>query len=250
MIRDVLRVMLVDDEPLARDRLRQLLRPFADLVIVGEAEDGEGAIEKIEELRPDLLFLDIQMPGCSGLEVAASLPSPRPRLIFCTAFDQYAIDAFELHAIDYLLKPVTRARLAKAIEHARGIPPGNADEALDKVVGSERMHPRRFLARRGGRYRVVPQGEVCCFSSEEGLTRLRTREHEYWIQPTLSDLESRLNPVFFFRLSRSSIVNLNEIHEVIPLTGGHGEVVLKSGQRLEVSRRRMKDLLERLEGPK
>jgi two-component system LytT family response regulator len=250
MTRDVLRVLLVDDEPLARDRLRQLLRPVEDLVIVGEAEDGEEAIEKIVELRPELLFLDIQMPGCSGLEVAASLPSPRPRIIFCTAFDQYAIDAFELHAVDYLLKPVTRARLAKAIEHARSIPPGNADEALNKVVGSERMHPRRFLARRGGRYRVVSQGEVCCFSSEEGLTKLRTRDHEYWIQPTLADLESRLNPASFFRLSRSSIVNLNEIHEVIPLTGGHGEVVLKSGIRLEVSRRRMKDLLERLEGPK
>jgi len=246
----LIRTLLVDDEGPARDRLRKMLAALPEVEIIGEAADGVEALERIDELRPDLLFLDIQMPGCSGLEVAASLPSPRPRVIFCTAFDQYAIDAFELHAVDYLLKPVTRARLAKAIEHVRGIPPGNADKALDKVAGSERLHPRRFLARRGGRYRVVPQGEVCCFSSEEGLTRLRTREREYWIQPTLADLESRLNPVFFFRLSRSSIVNLNEIHEVIPLTGGHGEVVLKSGLRLEVSRRRMKDLLERLEGTK
>ncbi len=244
------RVLLVDDEPLARDRLRQLLRPFADLLVVGEAEDGEQAIEKISELRPDLLFLDIQMPRCSGLEVAASLPSPRPCVIFCTAFDQYAIDAFELHAVDYLLKPVTRARLAKAIEHVRSLTPDGVDDVLNKALHSERMYPRRFLAKRGSKFRVISQGEICYFASEEGLTKLRTREHEYYIQPTLADLESRLNPALFFRLSRASIVNLNEVLEVVPLTGGHGEVILKNGARLEVSRRRMRDLLDTLEGPK
>lgn len=250
MTRDVLRVLIVDDEPVARDRLRQLLRPFEDLLVVGEAEDGEQAIEKILELHPDLLFLDIQMPGCSGLEVVASLPSPRPRVVFCTAFDQYAIEAFELHAVDYLLKPVSRARLAKAIEHARNLTPEKGDDSLNRVAGGDRMYPRRFLAKRGSKYRVIPQGEVCYFASEEGLTKLCTREHEYWIQPSLADLESRLNPALFFRLSRSSIVNLNEVVEVIPLTGGHGEVVLKSGTRLEVSRRRLKDLMDTLEGLK
>jgi two-component system, LytTR family, response regulator len=250
MIGDVMRVLLVDDEPLARDRLRQLLRSFENLLVVGEAEDGEQAIERIIELRPDLLFLDIQMPGCSGLEVAASLPSPRPRVIFCTAFDQYAIDAFELHAVDYLLKPVTRARLGRAVEHARSLTPDNAEDTLNRVVHSDRLYPSRFLAKRGNKFRVVSQGEICYFESEEGLTKLCTREHEYWVQPTLANLETRLNPVFFFRLSRSSIVNLNEVLEVVPLTGGHGEVILKGGARLEVSRRRMKDLLDALEGPK
>ena len=109
----MIRVMLVDDEQAARERLRQLLGPIPGLEIVGEAADGEQAIERIVELRPDLVLLDIQMPGCTGLEVAASLPSPRPRIIFCTAFDQYAVDAFELHAVDYLLKPVNRVRLAR-----------------------------------------------------------------------------------------------------------------------------------------
>ena len=238
----MIRTLLVDDERPARDRLRQMLTALPDMVVVGEAADGVEAIEQIAALRPDLVFLDIEMPGRTGLEVAASLRPPRPRVIFCTAFDQYAAD--------YLLKPVTRARLGRAVEHARSLTPDNADDALNRVVLSDRLYPRRFLAKRGNKFRVVSQGEICYFESEEGLTKLCTREHEYWVQPTLADLETRLNPAFFFRLSRSSIVNLNEVLEVVPLTGGHGEVILKSGARLEVSRRRMKDLLDTLEGPK
>lgn len=238
----MIRTLLVDDERPARDRLRQMLTALPDMEVVGEAADGVEAIEQIAALRPDLVFLDIEMPGRTGLEVAASLRPPRPRVIFCTAFDQYAVD--------YLLKPVTRARLGRAVEHARSLTPDNADDALNRVVHSDRLYPRRFLAKRGNKFRVVSQGEICYFESEEGLTKLCTREHEYWVQPTLADLETRLNPAFFFRLSRSSIVNLNEVLEVVPLTGGHGEVILKSGARLEVSRRRMKDLLDTLEGPK
>ena len=116
-----LRVLLVDDEQLARERLRRMLAAYDRLEIVDEAEDGEQAIEKILDLRPELVFLDIQMPGCSGLEVAASLPSPRPKIIFCTAYDEYAVDAFELHAVDYLLKPVKQSELFDAIVMAMGI---------------------------------------------------------------------------------------------------------------------------------
>ena len=109
----------MDDEQPARERLRQLLSGNADVEIVGEAEDGVQAVERVGELTPDLVLLDIQMPGCSGLEVAASLGRPRPAIIFCTAFDQYAVDAFELHAVDYLLKPVNRARLQAALDRVR-----------------------------------------------------------------------------------------------------------------------------------
>jgi DNA-binding LytR/AlgR family response regulator len=115
-----LTALLVDDEAPARARLRQLLAERADLTIVGEAEDGVQAVERIQALTPDVVFLDIQMPGCSGLEVAASLGQPRPAIIFCTAFDQHAVDAFELQAVDYLLKPVTRARLDAAIARSHG----------------------------------------------------------------------------------------------------------------------------------
>ena len=147
------RVLLIDDEEPARDRLRRLLAPFADLEVVGEAGDGEEAIERILELQPDLVFLDIQMPGCSGLEVAASLPSPRPRIVFCTAYDQYAVDAFELHAVDYLLKPVSRARLEKALEKAREPSGGGSEVSLDKAGQARGAYPTRFLAKRGSRYR-------------------------------------------------------------------------------------------------
>ena len=109
----MIRAVIVDDEAPARERLRRLLGDLPEVEIVGEAEDGEQAIDRLLETKADLVFLDIQMPGCSGLEVAASLPSPRPHLVFCTAFDQYAVDAFEINAVDYLLKPVNAARLRK-----------------------------------------------------------------------------------------------------------------------------------------
>ena len=111
-----IRTLVVDDEEPARVRLRQLLSAIPEVEVIGDAEDGVQALERISELTPDLVLLDIQMPGCSGLEVAASLGRPRPAIIFCTAYDQYAVDAFELHAVDYLLKPVNRARLGAALE--------------------------------------------------------------------------------------------------------------------------------------
>ena len=244
----MIRTLIVDDEEPARDRLRQLLSSIDDINIVGEAGDGEQAIQQILELRPDLVFLDIQMPACSGLEVAASLPSPRPRIIFCTAFDQYAVDAFELHAIDYLLKPVSRARLADALSHARQAQPDTQESGLETFTQAGRSKPSRFLAKRGARFRVIAGTEVLYFASEEGLTKLCAADQHYWMEPTLNDLEARLDPVVFFRISRAAIVNLDSIQEVFPMPGGHGEVLLRNGTRLEVSRRRFKELLEKLEG--
>jgi two-component system LytT family response regulator len=224
-----------------------LLAAHPRLQIIGEAEDGEQAIGEIVELRPDLVFLDIQMPGCSGLEVAASLPSPRPKIIFCTAFDEYAVDAFELHAVDYLLKPVNRARLAKAIDRvSESRTSTDSDTAIDRAGREAGNYPSRFLAKRGARFCVVPRDEVLCFVSEEGLTTLHTAKHHLWMQPSLSDLEERLDPDGFFRISRSAIVNLDAIDEVLPGAGGQAEVQLTNGQQLEVSRRRFKALIDKL----
>ena len=242
-----IRVLLVDDEHLARERLRRMLAAHPQLEIVGEAEDGEQAIGKIVELEPDLVFLDIQMPECSGLEVAASLPSPRPNIVFCTAFDEYAVDAFELHAVDYLLKPVNRARLAKAVDRVSASRDStDPDTAIDRAGREAGNYPSRFLAKRGARFCVVPRGEVLCFVSEEGLTTLQTAKHHLWMQPSLSDLEERLDPDGFFRISRSAIVNLDAIDEVLPGTSGQAEVQLTNGQQLEVSRRRFKALIDKL----
>ena len=242
-----IRVLLVDDEQLARERLRRMLAAHPRLEIVDEAEDGEQAIGTILELEPDLVFLDLQMPECSGLEVAASLSAPRPKIIFCTAFDEYAVDAFELHAVDYLLKPVNRARLAKAVERvSQAEPTTDLDAAIDRAGREAGNYPTRFLAKRGARFCVVPRNEVLCFVSEEGLTTLQTAKHHLWMQPSLSDLEERLDPDRFFRISRSAIVNLDAIDEVLPGAGGQAELQMNNGLLLEVSRRRFKALIDKL----
>lgn len=242
------RALIVDDEQPARERLRRLLQEHPSIEVVGEAEDGPQALERILELRPDLVLLDIQMPGCSGLEVAASLRSPRPKIVFCTAYDQHAVDAFELHAVDYLLKPATRARLAQAVERVLERVAAEGEEAaIDRAGGAAGEPPTRFLAKRGARYCVVPRGEVLCFISEGGLTMLQTAKHHYWMEPTLADLEQRLDPRAFFRISRAAIVNLDAVAEVLPAGNGQGEVRLTNGLEIEVSRRRFKELLEHLQ---
>lgn len=241
----MIRALLVDDEEPARDRLRRLLAEVADVEIAGEAGDGERAMEEIARLAPDVVFLDIQMPGCTGMEVAASLPSPRPHIVFCTAFDQYAVDAFELSAVDYLLKPVNRARLAQALDRVRQ--GHRSDDAIEKATHAS-APPARFLARRGSVYRVVAARDVLCFVSEDGVTKLYASDQHYWMSPTLNDLEARVDSRHFFRISRSAIVNLDAVREVAPTAGGNGEVTLKDGSRHEVSRRRFKELTERLGG--
>lgn len=244
----MMRVLIVDDEEPARARLRQMLAAHADLEIAGEAETGVQAMEMAAALRPDLLLLDIQMPGSSGIDVAACLPRPRPHVIFCTAYDQHAVDAFELHAVDYLLKPISRARLAQALDRVRALSAGGGEPGLDQAVRGNAAAPARFLVKNAGHYLVVGEARVIYFSSEDGLTRMVADGGQYWMDPTLNELEGRLDPVRFFRISRAAIISLNAVAEVFPMPGGSGEVLLKNGQRLEVSRRRFHEVLQALEG--
>lgn len=254
-----LRVLLVDDEAPARARLRQMLTERGDTTIVGEAEDGVQALERIQELAPDVVFLDIQMPGCSGLEVAASLTPGRPCVIFCTAFDQHAVDAFELKATDYLLKPVTRARLDAALSRVTAplpvaAPPAASTSATDDTDEPTAPSdlpagpPVRFLARRGARYLVVPAADVLAFSFEDGQTRLHTATEQLLMQPTLAQLSRRLDPGRFFQVSRTVVVHLDAIREARPHTDGTGVVLLSNGLALDVSRRRWRPLLDQLAG--
>jgi DNA-binding LytR/AlgR family response regulator len=240
-----IRTLIVDDEQPARDRLRQLLAAAPEVEIVGEAEDGVQAIERIAELAPELVLLDIQMPGCSGLEVAASLARPRPAIIFCTAFDQYAVDAFEVHAVDYLLKPVNRARLHAALERVGDVQRAEREHQLDHVTRGSA--PVRFLARKAARYRVVPRQEVMAFTFTEGLTRLHTATEQLWMQPTLAALARRLDAESFFQVSRTAIVSLDAVREARPFPDGTGELVLANGLTLPVTRRRWRLLMDRLE---
>jgi two-component system, LytTR family, response regulator len=245
----MIRTLLIDDEQPARERLKQLLGAHPDIAVVGEAGDGVEAAERIAELTPDLILLDIQMPGASGLDVAASLGQPRPAVIFCTAFDQYAVDAFELSALDYLLKPVNRARLAAALDRvrARTSAPGR-DRALEQLTQSAGLAPTRFLARRGARFRVVPAQEVVAFTFVDGITRLLTAAEQLTMQPTLAALARRLDPRQFVQVSRSAIVRLDAIKEARPFSDGTGEISLANGQTMVVARRRWRELLEKLEG--
>ena len=169
----MIHVLIVDDEAPTRIRLRHMLAAHPDVEVVGEAASGVEAMEMAAELRPDVVLLDIQMPGSSGLDVAACLPKPRPHVVFCTAFDQYAVEAFELHAVDYLLKPVGRARLAQTLERIRSLPGvGIQEVALDQAIRRQQPTPARFLVRTGAHYLVVGEARVLFFGTEGSLTRL------------------------------------------------------------------------------
>jgi two-component system, LytTR family, response regulator len=247
----MIRTLLIDDEQPARERLKQLLAAHQDVTVVGEAGDGIEAAERIAELAPDLILLDIQMPGASGLDVAVSLGRPRPAVIFCTAFEQYAVDAFEVSALDYLLKPVNRARLAAALDKVRATASvkaaGGRDRDLEKLTQTAGMAPTRFLARRGARFRVVPAGEVVAFTFVDGITHLLTTSEQLSMQPTLASLARRLDSQQFFQVSRSAIVRLDAVKEARPFSDGTGEIALANGQTMIVARRRWRELLERLE---
>jgi two-component system LytT family response regulator len=243
----MMNVLLVDDEDLALDRLRKLLAPFPDVNVVGEARDGEEALQRILELRPDVVFLDIQMPKAGGLEVVRSMASPRPKIVFCTGYDQYAVEAFELHALDYLLKPVTRPRLAQTLDRLRSTPAQVWDAGVEGVAHAAGLGDDRFLVRAGKGFRVVPRTEVEYFSSEDGSSSLHTAGEQFAMAPTLNVLEGRLGAAHFHRISRAAIVNLEHVLEVCMIMGD-GEVRMRSGARLPVSRRRLQALLARLGG--
>jgi two-component system, LytTR family, response regulator len=251
----MIRTLVIDDEQPARERLKQLLGAHADVEIVGEADDGVQAAEKIAELSPDLVLLDIQMPGASGLDVAASLGRPRPAVIFCTAYDQYAVDAFELSALDYLLKPVNRARLAAALDRVRAAtaPPSAfakataRDRAIEQLTQASGLAPTRFLARRGNRFRVVPSSEVVAFTFVDGVTHLLTATEQLSMQPTLASLARRLDADSFFQVSRNAIIRLDAVKEAKPFSDGTGEILLANGQTMTVARRRWRALIEKLE---
>lgn len=243
-----MRVLIADDEAPAREYLRRLLASHADVEVVAEADNGADAIRLATSIKPDVLLLDVQMPGGTGLEVAASLPGGHPAVIFCTAHDQHAVEAFELHAVDYLLKPITRARLSQALDRVRRNESAAAQQGVNQLVRNREEGCSRFLVRRGAHYVVVPASQAAYFESVDGLTRLSAEGGEsYWIDPPLQDLEARLDARQFYRISRNALVNLSQVTELHPLPGGSAEVTMKGGLRLEVSRRRFRGLMEIIE---
>ena len=236
-----LRVLIVDDEPVARRRIRRLLAAEPDVGIVAECADGASALRAIVSDRPDIAFLDVQMPELDGFEVVQSVsPNELPAIVFVTAFDRYALRAFDVHAIDYLLKPFTRERFRTALARARErLGRRGRDSqltALIDAIRAKRRYPSRVAVRTGGRFLVVDWRDVDWIEAADNYVRLHVGGKEYLLRETLASIEKQLDPERFARIHRSAIVQLDRIVELDPASHGDVDVVLRSGARLVVSR--------------
>ncbi len=250
------RVLIVDDEPLARQRLVDLLNTIDEAEIVGEVGSGSAAVEAIRSLRPDLVFLDVQMPGKTGLEVVEDIgPSEMPLTIFVTAYDRYALRAFDVAAVDYLLKPFDDERFEQAFERAkRTLHLQNVGKARDRLLELLRDEPEtkapsyleRIAVDMRGKVKVVPVEQIDYISASGPYAELHVGDKAYLVREQMQTLEERLNPDIFFRIHRSTIVRLDLIESLHHSAGGDYAVSLTSGQRLKVSRSRRDELAKRL----
>jgi len=232
-----MRVLIVDDEHLARALLREFLADHPDVEIVGECANGFEAVKAIGELDPELVFLDIQMPKLDGFEVV-ELAGSKPHYVFATAYDAFALRAFEVHAIDYLLKPFSRERLAQALDHTRSRRP-QAGAALANVVQeAARRHGylERILIKDGARVHVVAAGTVDYIEAQDDYVQVTGGGKSWLKNQTLSELETQLDPQVFIRIHRSTIVNVGAIARIEPLSKDNYCAVLKDGTRLPISR--------------
>ena len=244
----MIRVVIADDEALAREGVRLRLREAADVEIVGEAGDGPEAAKRIKALKPDLLFLDIQMPGFDGFEVLRRVaPAHLPAVIFVTAYDRYALQAFETHAMDYLLKPVGSARFAEALHWARHtLSREDALEAAHRrtvdIIEPRGASPsasgyvRRLTVKDGRRFLLLKTEEVDWIEAASNYVELHARGHSYLIRMTLTELHEILDPAMFARIHRSTVVNLDRIKEITLGDAGDFLVWLHDGSSLRLSR--------------
>lgn len=245
-----LRVLVVDDEPLVRDGIRALLEREVDVRMLGEARNGREAVDRIRELRPDLVLLDVQMPGMDGLAVVAALkPEERPSIVFVTAHSEYAIRAFDLHAVDYLLKPFDAERFATALRRARArMVEGKADrlEALLAALRPAQVYPERLLLKQDGTVAVVLADDIDWIEAADNYVKVHARTGRYMVREPLKQIETKLDPTRFAKAHRSAIVNLSRVKALDPLAGGEYVVTLTTGTRLTLSRGCRDDFKSRL----
>jgi two-component system LytT family response regulator len=228
-----MKALIVDDEPLARRELRRLLATHPRVQVIGEAGNVDEARDSIERLFPDLVFLDIQMPGGTGFDLLTQLERV-PRIVFTTAYDQYAVKAFDVNALDYLLKPIEPERLATAIGKLQKLAPRETEAPLDQLFIKD-----------GPRCWFVPLQEVSLITSEGNYVRLHWGKERPLLGRSLTALEQKLDPKRFFRANRAQIVNLECIQQVEAGDGGRLYVQLKDGPEIEVSRRQAREFKER-----
>ena len=266
------RVLIADDEPLARQRLEDLVRALPRAEVAGMAADGDEAVEAIRRLRPDLVFLDVQMPGKTGVEVVREVGAERmPATVFVTAYDRFALQAFELAAVDYLLKPYDDERFEQAFERARRMVElaevGRLAERLAALLGGRAPSPvdaaepsptpapsappaggwlERIAVEMRGQVRVVPVEEIDYVTASGPYAELHTAERGFVIRERMQALEERLDPARFLRIHRSVIVRLDRIDTLLRGGGGDYAVRLKSGVKLRVSRTRVEELEKRM----
>ncbi len=229
-----LQCVLVDDEPLARERLRTLLAETTTRVdVMGEADSGLEAVPLIHKVRPDVVFLDVQMPVLDGFDVVDLLAPPRPAIVFVTAYDAYALRAFEVHALDYLTKPVRLARLEKALQWVTQ-QTGSAHAGMEALLSERQAQPlRRLTVYRGRHLRVVDLSEVRWIAAEDKMVYVHLKDGSaYPIDNTLDALENRLDPASFIRIHRSYLVNAATVRELIPWFSGTYQLKMDDGHLL------------------
>ncbi|MBN1271432.1 MAG: LytTR family transcriptional regulator DNA-binding domain-containing protein [Candidatus Aminicenantes bacterium] len=244
-----IKALIVDDEPLARESLSMALSSFEEILIIGECADGFEAVKAVQELRPDILFLDIQMPKLDGFDVVELLGEDAPYVVFVTAYDEYALKAFETHALDYLLKPVKPERFARTLEKIKknlssGERP-NVQGLLQKHQ-EDKIPLRRILVKDRMNIHVIPVEKVICFEAQDDYVSIRTASASYLKKETLSRLEKRLDARQFIRIHRSYLLNIIYLSRIEPYSKDSRIAVLQDGSTLPVSRSgyaKMKNLL-------
>jgi two-component system, LytTR family, response regulator len=242
MSKKPLRTLIVDDEPVARSVLAEELAEMEAVSVVGEAENGEAALRQIEDLRPDLVLLDIQMPAMDGFEVIRRLRGPLPAVVFVTAFSEHALRAFEIGAVDYLLKPISVERLRAALERAREARRSRLDNAervartLDAADTRERRRPR-IVARRRHDFYLLDLDEVFAFQADGEIVWIITADRKYTATQTLQAIHERLDGTQFQRVHRCTLVNTNKIRKLSALSSQRWLLTLTNGLELTVSKR-------------
>ncbi len=242
-----IRALIADDEPLARRGVRQLLAPFGGILVVGEARDGREAVELLRALRPDLLFLDVQMPELDGFGVLErSLVHEVPAVVFLTAYEQFALEAFDVNAVDYLLKPVSRDRFARCMERVRERLEQWRLRGGDGGASAERF-PTVVVSVRGGEQVLRPE-EIDWIEADDYYAAVHVGQRRYLLRESLSSLEARLPEASFLRVHRSALVNLTRVRSYVEDAGAGGHLVLRDGVHVPVSRRRRTEVGRRLRG--
>lgn len=245
-----LRVLIADDEPAALTGLARRLTATAGVRVVATCRNGVEALESIRATRPDAAFLDVAMPGLSGLDVVRALaPAERPHIVFVTAYERFAIQAFDLYAVDYLLKPFARERLATAVArlHERRQGSAAANPALDDFLNATQLGAERLVVKDGETLLVIPAHEIDWCAAEDNYVRIHAGAKRHLVRMTMRRLEEQLPRATFARIHRSAIVNVERVRECTPLGGGEYRATLVSGVRLIVSRTYRDAVLKRLQ---